>query len=280
MKQLVYRPYKEPDPKPEKPEPKPKPKPKPKTLSTSMAVAATDKQAITRMLAYQHPTSSLNMGTLSANVKRALPDEHDLQQQVIAVSRKASNEAARIKREGQRLFGAYIERLGIDGLGRLNDTDREFLGLLCQPVSMKDIMNNGDDTVVHEEDDEDEIKGVLENEGNNDDNDDDDDDEDDTDLEVRKKGGKSKGQLSFISSFLRSLYSGNPPKSTGIGIKVNSFISRLQELGLYSPPRSTSALNERMPFTPTDLVRSVAGQLKSELQRMYKNGTCDIYKKV
>ena len=152
------------------------------------------------------------MGTLSANVKRALPDEHDLQQQVIAVSRKASNEAARIKREGQRLFGAYIERLGIDGLGRLNDTDREFLGLLCQPVSMKDIMNNGDDTVVDEEDDEDEIKGVLENEGNNDDNDDDDDDEDDTDLEVRKKGGKKQRPAVIHFKLSPLLVLRKPPK--------------------------------------------------------------------
>ncbi|KAG0163363.1 hypothetical protein DFQ29_003149, partial [Apophysomyces sp. BC1021] len=33
-----------------------------------------------------------------------------------------------------------------------------------------------------------------------------------------------------------------------------------------------------MPFTPTDLVRSVVGQLKGELKRMYKNGTCDLHK--
>lgn len=67
MKQFVEKPYKEPERKPEKPKPKPKPKPAPKSLLN--LTVKTEKLAITQLMAYQHPTASLYIGTLSANVK-------------------------------------------------------------------------------------------------------------------------------------------------------------------------------------------------------------------
>ncbi|KAF8942552.1 hypothetical protein BGZ46_006728, partial [Entomortierella lignicola] len=33
-----------------------------------------------------------------------------------------------------------------------------------------------------------------------------------------------------------------------------------------------------MPFSPSDLLRSVVGQLKGELKRIYKFGACDLHK--
>lgn len=64
-----------------------------------------------------------------------------------------------------------------------------------------------------------------------------------------------------------------------MGDKVNAFIDRVIELGLYATP--SADVNEgALPFTPTDLVRSIASQLKAELKRMYTHGTCEIHKKV
>ncbi|KAG0162758.1 hypothetical protein DFQ29_003710, partial [Apophysomyces sp. BC1021] len=48
-------------------------------------------------------------------------------------------------------------------------------------------------------------------------------------------------------------------------------------LGLHNP-RSQSDINRKMPFPPSDLVRSVVQQLKVELKQMYKKGTCNLHK--
>ncbi|KAG0370959.1 hypothetical protein BGZ54_002106, partial [Gamsiella multidivaricata] len=189
----------------------------------------------------------------------------------MAIHQKASSEAARIKRQGQRLIGEYIEHLVKKGLESLDAEDRKFLDIFCPRVSMKNVKDDADDT-MEDDDDEDEIVGVVEE----DDDEEEDGDEDDTDLEGSGKNDKEQRQ--FLSSLLTHLYSGNFPKSVGIGIKADAFISRLEGLDLYTPPRTRSEINKTLPFTPTDLVRSVVGQLKAELKRMYKKGTCDLHK--
>ncbi|KAI7824863.1 hypothetical protein BC939DRAFT_449444 [Gamsiella multidivaricata] len=150
MKQYVWKPFKEPEPKTEKPKPKQKQKPAPKSLSTS--TAKTYKLKITRMLAYQHPTTSLHIGTLSANIEQALPSQNSLQHEVKSVLLDAASEAARIKRKAQMLIGKYLECLVEKGLERLDAQDRTFLDLICPRVTMKDVKNNADDAVEEDED--------------------------------------------------------------------------------------------------------------------------------
>ncbi|KAG0013179.1 hypothetical protein BGZ82_002274, partial [Podila clonocystis] len=262
MKQFVEKPYKEPERKPEKPKPKPKPKPALKLLSNSMAQS--EKLAITQLMTYQHPTTSLFISTLSANVKRALPDQDSLQLEVMAVLLKAASEAARIKRKGQTLIGKYIEHLDENGV---NAEDQKFLDLLCPRVSMKDVKDDADDA-TEDDKDGDEIVGEVEDK----EEEEDDGDEDDTDL--GGTGGNGKVQQAFLRSFLSYLYSGNYPRNS----EVSRFIDHLEGLRLYNPPRTQSEINQTMPFTPSDLVRSVIGQLKGELKRMYKIGTCALHK--
>jgi len=143
------------------------------------------------------------------------------------------------------------------GIENLDPSDRTILGLLYQPVSMSDVKYDED-----EDDDDDEEE----------------EEEDGTGLGGSKKSrSKHKEQLPFLLSFLKYLYSGNYPR---LGNKVSAFFSRLQDLGLHTQPRGRDELEEISPFTPRDLVRSVAVQLKAELQKMYKNGSCELHKKV
>ncbi|KAG0348128.1 hypothetical protein BGZ54_004709, partial [Gamsiella multidivaricata] len=228
----------------------PKPKPKLKTLSDSNA--ATRKLAITRLLQYQHPTSTLNVGTLSANLRRALPNDGTVQQEVALCIRNAVREAARIKRQGQRVIGKFVEHVNKHGPG-LND--RRFMNCLCPRVSMKDAKKLDDGCAAE------------------------DDDEDGGDMDQKSKDGKGSEQFLFLQSFLVYLYSGNYPRKSGTGQKVNDFIDRLKDLGLYAPPRPRAALNETTPFSPTELLLSVALQLKVELKKMYRNGTCELHNK-
>ncbi|KAF9346559.1 hypothetical protein BGX26_001918 [Mortierella sp. AD094] len=172
MKQYVWKPYKEPENKPEKPKSKLKPKPVPKSLSDS--TAKTDKLEIARMMAYQHPTTCLFIGNLSANVKHALPGQEGLQHEAMSVYQEAASEAARIKRKGQRLIGT------------------------------KDVKNDADDATEDDED-EDEAVGVVEE----DDDEEEDGDKDDSDLGGPGRDGNA--HRSFLLSFLSHLYSGNIP---------------------------------------------------------------------
>ncbi|KAI1288302.1 hypothetical protein EDD11_010015, partial [Mortierella claussenii] len=275
MKQLAYKPYKEPKATSKKKTSASKKPPKPKTLSTT---ARTDKLAITRHLAYHHPTSTLNIGTLKANIKLAIPHQQNLQREVMEVIQSATSEAARVKREGQRLIGMYIEKLDGVEFDNITATDRDILRHLCQPVSMADV-KDGDDIVV-DEDDDDEISGLVEAKVGVDD---DESDDDDSDLQqsstTTRKNKDDKVQAPFIWGFLRVVYSGKRPRPSAMGNKVNAFIDRLVELGLYIT-LSADVDERNMPFTPTDLVRSVATQLKAELKRMYTHGTCEIRKKL
>lgn len=254
MKQFKLKPYKEPADKPSEPNDNRSRKPKPKPRSTS--TASTMKLQVMRSMAYQHPTSSLYIGTLWANIKNALPNQPILQQEVIDCIQEASQEAARIKRKCQVLIGSFIERLDCMGLEHLSDTDREILDCFCPRLKIKDAEDKDDGPA--EEDEE----------------------QDNTDLEGDIKGGKDTEQLRFLLSFASCLYSGNYPRDSGIGQKVNAFLSRLQQLGLYTPPRSRSETKETMPFPPGDLVRSVTVQLTAELKRMYRKGSYELQKKV
>ncbi|KAG0292156.1 hypothetical protein BGZ96_004452 [Linnemannia gamsii] len=157
-----------------------KPKPKPRSRST----APTEKLQVMRSMAYQHPTS-LYIRTLSANIRRAVPNQPILQQEVISCIQKASREAATTtKRKGQALIGAFIECLDCMGLGHLSDTDREILDYFCPRLKIKHAKDR-DNGTAKEEDDE----------------------EDDTDLEGTAKGVKDTEQLRFLWSFLICLYS-------------------------------------------------------------------------
>ncbi|KAF8927898.1 hypothetical protein BGZ58_010053 [Dissophora ornata] len=51
--------------------------------------------------------------------------------------------------------------------------------------------------------------------------------------------------LQFPESFLRYLYSGNCPRVKGIGKDVNTFIKRLEELGLLEKAQASEIRNNR-----------------------------------
>ncbi|GJJ75414.1 hypothetical protein EMPS_07772 [Entomortierella parvispora] len=257
----------------------PKDPPTLKTLSKS--TAATDKLAITRHLAYHHPTSSLSIGTLKANIRLALPNQLDLQQEVMEVIQGATSEAARVKREAQRLIGCYIEKLDKIGIDHISSVDKEILRHLCQPVSMEDVKDTDD--IAADEEDDNQINGLVDAELDPDDGEPE-VESDDSDLQppstsTTKKKKDDKVQAPFIWSFLRVVYSGKRPRPSSMGDKVNAFIDRLTEFGIYGSP-SVDINESNMPFTPTDLVRSVATQLKAELENMYKHGTCIIHNKL
>ncbi|KAI1278494.1 hypothetical protein EDD11_001591, partial [Mortierella claussenii] len=105
--------------------------------------------------------------------------------------------------------------------------------------------------------------------------DDDQKDEDQSDLDEN-----ADKCAQFLESFLIYLYSDNLPKMNSvIGNAVDKFIGILVDLELFDVSRNQSEINVRMAFTPSSLVRSVAGQLSVELKKHYRNGTHLLYDK-
>ncbi|KAF9570035.1 hypothetical protein BGW38_008786, partial [Lunasporangiospora selenospora] len=252
----------------------PVPKVNPRPNSVSKTARNDRKVKITRSMAFHHPMVSLSIGTLSANVKRALPNQPTLQQAAIECTKEAASEAARVKREGQRLIGRYIECLDRVGLENLSLKDRDILDSLCPRIKTRTIISKSaskegegemiektadmevDGQDVKEENEQkkavEEVEVDLGNE---------EEEMNDLDLGAANNGKKETEQTSFLSSLLGSLYSGNYPRVTearkkvgagekvdskkkvSIGQKVIDFISRLQELCLYIPPRDRGALD-------------------------------------
>ncbi|KAF8923319.1 hypothetical protein BGZ58_003088, partial [Dissophora ornata] len=206
------------------------------------------KVGLVRALGWEHPIVNLDVGTLGANVREVLKDEPALLQEVLRTVREAVHLAARIKRSGQRVIGLYVEQLSRQSV--LEDLDGTLLRFLCKSIAPKEMNSTLDDdgSVDHVEDN--------------------------SDLD-----GKGDKRLQFLESFLRYLYSGNYPRLKGIGHHVETFIKRLEELGLLEKGEP-GAIKVTIDFTPEALTRSAASQLAIEIREMYRNGSYDLHEKL
>ncbi|KAG0226138.1 hypothetical protein BGW41_004258, partial [Actinomortierella wolfii] len=196
-----------------------------------------DKKQILNALNFEHPTVALDIGTLTANVKKA-PAKQVL---VADIIRGAVRGASKVKRRCQELIGRYLEMIGLSP----NSMDEKIFVCLCPPQSKptSDTQDGeGEDGSTRHQDDD----GLV----------------------TKSKGHQQLQQ--FLQSFMAFLYSGNEPMKGA----TNNFIERLRNLQLLPTPSKESRSNSRRPtaYTPTSLVRSVASQLAAELLRHWKGG--------
>ncbi|KAI8600653.1 hypothetical protein EDD21DRAFT_405080 [Dissophora ornata] len=248
--------------------------------------------SLTYSLSWYHPTSTLEVGTLHANVKRVLQDKtnatnaaqltnlNGLQQEVVDCVREASHLAAGMKREGQRLIGQFVEKLR-ERIAAAEEQRRIELAKATTPRIMteqerlqarREAITEPKRTILihfcNPVNPKDMNNDQARVDGNRND--------DSTDLD-----GSGNRQMRFLWSFLTYLYSGNHPvdRGEGVGASVKTFIEFLRILGFHQPGRSPGD-KATMPFTPGALVRSAAGQLTVELHNMYTHGTHALFEKV
>jgi hypothetical protein len=244
----------------------------------------TSKVELLRALAREHPLVSLTVGDLYANVKGALKvttgpwdgvgpgdearsvedatsmenagsmevqnaawtDNTAVAQAVVGCVRKAVREACRVKRKAQGLIGVYIERVMS---GDVTAADRRFLDFFCPHVQPKESNSARIDNQSQD-------NSIIDDDNHQQDN-----------------------QEKFLACLMRHLYSGNSPTGRGISTDVAAFIKRLDTMNLYHA-RSTFIVNQKMEFSPSELVRSVSAQLSVELKKMYKNGSQELQAQV
>ncbi|KAF9382477.1 hypothetical protein CPC16_009322 [Podila verticillata] len=223
-----------------------KSKPKGDKVSSGLqekSPANLDKKGLVRSMNWNHPTSSLEIGTVCANVRRVVMDG-EMQQEVVDCLQEAPRLAAGVKREAQRLIGHFVEMLR-DRMDKVEEERRIILELMTPPQTMtesyrhqcrKDFITEVEREIllsickwIKPAD----IDEGEEDTGSNEEN-------DNSDVENRQDK-----EFCALHSFLTYLYSGNYPKgNTKAG------------------------------------VRSVTGQLAAEFKRMYGHGARDLHNKL
>ncbi|KAF9996289.1 hypothetical protein BGZ79_009976, partial [Entomortierella chlamydospora] len=185
----------------------------------------------------EHPTVTLKVGTVKANVTNALDSNTPLTLRVTKHLQKIVQEVTDIKRSCQQLIGRYIERLSTPGAFQEN-LDRELLDKLCPRIPSTITTGNGDKT----------------------------DDEKEEELRrMREALGKETDHSLFIGMLMRHLHSRNPVSgNTPNAQAMRRFLKRLGNLGLLE----RNAKKSELPGAA--LLGSAASQLTVELDNIYR----------
>ncbi|KAF9343401.1 hypothetical protein BGX34_006813, partial [Mortierella sp. NVP85] len=104
---------------------------KPKKLAL---VASTDKPTIMKTMSVEHPTASLEIGTLFTNAKRA---SAATAREVTRILKDIVKVAADTKKRCQLLLGKYIEL--VTASPQLDPDDKDLLDMLCPRIQKSDL---------------------------------------------------------------------------------------------------------------------------------------------
>lgn len=240
--------------------------------TSAKLVTSCKKLPLLRAMEREHPTVTLDVGTLAVNARRAQENKFeaanestdtantpgvalnnantpDVAGEVVKVLKTVVRLAAATKRECQQLIGRFVEHIA--NVGASNE-DRELLDLICGRIT------------------EDEKKKFAMNTQ----------DKNDTVEECNETEGKEGTGVLFLRSLLTYLYSGNFPIEKGTGIQVNKFIRRMENLGFLKREKNRGALNTRSTYPGSSILRSAASQMAAELTRHYRTGTLELHEMV
>ncbi|KAF9996309.1 hypothetical protein BGZ65_008101 [Modicella reniformis] len=137
MKQHTLKPYKtkSEDPTDNTPDTPKQPKGGPKQGKTPIPLEPRKKILLQKAMAWEHPTSTFNVGSVTANVNGVLqhqpPDMKDL---VVSETERSSVAADASMTSRQFLVAQFIERAIAEGGGVTSESDREILDNLCPRI--------------------------------------------------------------------------------------------------------------------------------------------------
>ncbi|KAF9333018.1 hypothetical protein BG006_004085 [Podila minutissima] len=186
-----------------------KSKPKGNKVSSGLqekSLANLDKKGLMRSMNWNHPMSSLEIGTVHANVRHMVMDG-EMQQEVVDCLQEAPQLAAGMKREAQHLIGHFVEMLR-DHMDKcrkdfITEVEQEILLSICKWIKPADIDEGEEDTGSNEE--------------NNNSN-------------VENRQDK---EFCILLSFLMYLYSGNYPKENskagGVANKLINWLLKVMK---------------------------------------------------
>lgn len=140
LNQFIWKPYVS---KPKSPRESAPPKRKVYTRNVLSKLDAMEKKGLVEELEWQHPNRILNVGTVNANISRALAkdpllfDDHVLRVKYCLST--VAQLASETKRICQLAIGQYLEALSLENL---DDMDRLILSRLCYPFTNNDVLTD------------------------------------------------------------------------------------------------------------------------------------------
>ena len=191
-----------------------------------------NKLQIIRALQWQHPTVTLDVGTLEANTKRVT--EGNESAEVLRCLREAVHQAADLKRSCLQLLGRFVERVTDPTATFTKEQkalDRDLQDLICPRISGTSL----------DEDDEDERVN------------------DDTDSEANEDI-----QQSFLKKLVTYLHSRKDIQGDSVDVqRTKAFIHRAEGLHLLEP-RDMAAIQNMMAYPGSVLARNISMQMSVE----------------
>lgn len=142
LKQFVWKPWTKIPESPEEPISPPKPEAKSKKRVRNLDDM--EKRNLVKELQWEHPTRVLNVGTINANVSRALAKESlppEYLPQIKTCFSDIAKKAAKAKRTCQLAIGQYLEQLSLENV---DEQDRLILARLCRPFTANDVIKDED----------------------------------------------------------------------------------------------------------------------------------------
>ncbi|KAG0020648.1 hypothetical protein BGZ81_009264, partial [Podila clonocystis] len=225
---------------------------KDKPAKPLLPVELMTKKDLVLALQWEHPTRTLEVGTINANVSRALkqfpaPLQDDYFLRIKTCLTDITRLAARSKRTCQRLIGQYLEQLSLHGV---DEVDKIILDKLCPPFSVQDVANYKNEDYNSEQSEDSQENQELDASNDN-----------------------SNHPLTFFMVLLNTIYSSKPPPSTGkTGPVVRMFMDKAKDF----LPQQTQAVK----YPGSSFLRSAAVQLTVEFRKHFKNGSIDLCKKI
>ncbi|KAF9138940.1 hypothetical protein BG015_002208 [Linnemannia schmuckeri] len=216
------------------------------------------KRSLMRSLGWHHPTSSLEIGTLEANVKRVLSEGPRMQEEMIKCIRETFEIAVDVKRMAQRLIEKFLETLQIR-MRSAEELRRQDLARNGMKMTEADRQKARHDVVTKDEreslvflcgrvapkaDGFEQADGDC-NSGSS----------DAVSLDAEDKGDR---HFQFFQCPFTYLYTKNlPNRNSKSGKAVETFIHVLVRLELFDIIRDRSDINERLVFTPSILAKAL-----------------------
>ncbi|KAI8351750.1 hypothetical protein B0O80DRAFT_500105 [Mortierella sp. GBAus27b] len=247
MKKYVWKPWQGnlDSPNPTSQQKKSSEKSEPKEPKKPKDVDRMDKQELSYAMEWEHPIRTLSIGTLNANLKRALSTSPDLRNTVKSCIQEVVRQASITKRTCQRGIALYIEHLSSS---EIDEKDRVILDMLCTRVS---------DKVVTSTEDLGAAKGTQ--------------GEGDEGVDENKQSG-------FLFSLLIAIYNGRPPSLKGVGRHVCAFLEKAKDF--LPAMASRGEIEQRRQYPGSSFLRSSATQLMVELSKVYKIGSRELCEKI
>ncbi|KAG0329520.1 hypothetical protein BG000_012074, partial [Podila horticola] len=224
---------------------------KPKTVKKKrlQPVHGMTKKELVSELQWEHPTRTLDVGTVNANVTRVLSKEFGAPLQSHYLPRiktclsDVAQLAATLKRICQLAIGQYLEQLSLQDI---DEADRIILHSLCPSFTDKNMVIVEDTTTQDSE----EPEGPEENE---------------EDVEFDDKNDGKNDSLQFFLSLLTAVHSSKRPSVKGkSGLAVCTFLDRAKN---FIPPRVETGSGSKIDLLKKKgLLRSDAvGQIDPKL---------------